>query len=219
MGRTGDQLHGIARGGRIILPVVRGRLHSWILLCATAALTLGIAGCTGGQRTEAGEVPKIRPATRTASNVAPVTTPKQPTPAEALHAIHPDIPVYATARFRPDLTLHDEAGIREQFGTPAEVYTLTSSDSFPMVWHYYVTYLGQYRGFKQPKPYPPARQQWRTMQINLGTAMRDPFIPEEGRSLERNVLLQISESEGDSATVIRYIITPRALDTPQVVVQ
>jgi hypothetical protein len=57
------------------------------------------------------------------------------------------------------------------------------------------------------------------MQINLGTAMRDPFIPEEGRSLERNVLLQISESEGDAATVIRYIITPRALDMPQVVVQ
>jgi hypothetical protein len=178
-----------------------------------------VAACTGGQRTEAGEVPKIRPATRTAASITPVATPKQPTPAEALHAIHPDIPVYASAQFRPDLTLHDEAGIRQQFGSPAEVYTLTSGDSFPMVWHYYVTYLGQYRGFRQPKPYPSARQQWRTMQINLGTAMRDPFIPDEGRPLERNVLLQISESEGDAATVIRYIITPRALDMPQVVVQ
>jgi hypothetical protein len=199
---------------------VRGRLHNSILLCATAALAFGVAGCTGGQRTEAGELPRVRPATAASTKTAPaVVMPKQPSPAEALRSIHPDIPVYASAQFRPDLTLHDEAGIRSQFGSPAEVYTLTSTDSFPMVWHYYVTYLGQYRGFAPPKAYPPARQQWRTMQINLGTAMRDPFIPDTGRPLERNLLLQISESEGDAATVIRYIVTPRAIDAPQVVVQ
>ena len=117
------------------------------------------------------------------------------------------------------VTRHDEVGIREQFGSPAEVFTLTSTDSFPMVWHYYVTYLGQYRGFSPPKAYPPAHQQWRTMQINLGSAMQDPFIPDEGKPLERNVLLQISESESGPATVIRYVITPRPVDAAQVIVQ
>lgn len=220
MNRANPQPRGIAPARQSILSGVRGRLHSSILLCATGVLALGVNGCTGGQRTEAAETPQIRTAaTASGKTVAAVVTPKQPTPVEALHRIHPDIPVYATAEFRPDLTLHDEAGIRQQFGSPAEVYTLTSGDSFPMVWHYYVTYLGQYRGFAPPKPYPPARQQWRTMQINLGSAMRDSFVPETGQPLDRNVLLQISESEGDAATVIRYIVTPRAVETPQVVMQ
>ncbi|MGK2858085.1 MAG: hypothetical protein ACSLFQ_12855 [Thermoanaerobaculia bacterium] len=179
-------------------------------------MALGLSGCTGGQRSEAGEVPRIRAATASAASIP---QPKQPSVRESLDTIDPAIPVYAGAEFRADLTLHDAAGIRDQFGAPAEVYTLTSTDPFPMVWHYYVTYLGQYRGFEPPKPYPPANQQWRTMQINLASAMQDPFIPEEGRRLGRNVLLQISEIESGQATVIRYVITPRAVDAPQVVVQ
>lgn len=219
MKRAESRRAGIARGTLFLLPLVRGLRLPTIYLCVAVATAFGVAGCTGGQRSEAGELPSIRPATAAATSVNITATPKQPTPGEKLRAIHPAIPVYAGAQFRPDLTLHDEAGIREQFGAPAEVYTLTSTDSFPMVWHYYVTYLGQYRAFAPPKPYPPAQQQWRTMQINLASAMQDPFIPDEERPLERNVLLQITESESGPVTVIRYVITPRALDMPQVVVQ
>lgn len=219
MKRTANGLVGIGHGTCFLLSVVRGLRLPTIYLCMATATAIGMAGCTGGQRTEAGELPKIRPATAVAASPNATSQPRQPTASESLHAIHPAIPVYAGAQFRPDLTLHDAAGIREQFGAPAEVYTLTSTDSFPMVWHYYVTYLGQYRGFAPPKPYPPAHQQWRTMQINLGSAMQDPFIPEEGRPLDRNVLLQITESESGPATVIRYVITPGAIDAPQVVVQ
>ena len=210
---------GIAPGTLFLLPVVRGLRLPTIYLCVAIATAAGVAGCTGGQRSEAGEIPSIRAATTAAASTTNAAQPKQPTPGETLRAIHPAIPVYAGAQFRPDLTLHDETGIREQFGARAEVYTLTSTDSFPMVWHYYVTYLGQYRAFAPPTAYPPAQQQWRTMQINLASAMQDPFIPDEGNPLGRNVLLQITESESGPVTVIRYVITPRALDMPQVVVQ
>lgn len=212
----GHRRDGIAEGALFLLSLVRGLRLSTVYLCAAGAVALGLSGCTGGQRSEAGEIPKIRPATATAVSIP---QPKQPSVRESLHAINPAIPVYAGAEFRADLTLHDAAGIRDQFGAPAEVYTLTSTDPFPMVWHYYVTYLGQYRGFAPPKAYPPANQQWRTMQINLASAMQDPFIPEEGRPFGRTVLLQISEIESGQATMIRYVITPRAVDVPQLVVQ
>ncbi len=212
---------GIANNHHILVQrVKRGKpaiiLKSFsVLACGVLAICFG--GCTGGQRTEAGEISPIRATTPTATSVAKAVT--QPSPSQALHSIHPGIPVYAGAQFRPDLTLHDEVEIRRQFGQPAEVYTLTSTDSFPKVWHYYVTYLAQYRAFRPPRPFPPENQSWRTMQVNLNAAMKDPFIPGDGAGLQKNVLLQISESESASGTVIRYIVTNDQVTTPQVVVQ
>lgn len=193
-----------------------GRVFRSFSVLACGAIAIGFAGCTGGQRTEAGEITPIRAATPSAATAATAAI----QPSQALHSIHPGIPVYSGAQFRPDLTVHDEVEIRRQFGQPAEVYTLTASDSFPKVWHYYVTYLAQYRAFRPPKPFPPDNQSWRTMQVNLNTAMQDPFIPEDASGgLRKTVLLQISESESAPGTVIRYIITNTQVEAPQLVVQ
>lgn len=139
--------------------------------------------------------------------------PQKEPPREAIRKIHPAIPVYSGASFRDDLTERDRLEIVRQFGEPAEVYTLATDDAFPKVWHYYVTYLAQYRGFQPPRALPDEKQSWRTMQINLDTAMRDPFIPDPAGDLKRQVLLQLTETEGHPHTVIRYIVTggaPRA---------
>jgi hypothetical protein len=56
------------------------------------------------------------------------------------------------------------------------------------------------------------------MQINLGTAMRDPFMPDPAGDLRKPVLLQLTESESSPHTVIRYIVTGGAVETAQVIV-
>jgi hypothetical protein len=178
-----------------------------IVLLAAAALSavLGLSSCTGGQQTEAGEF-----------DVAEATA-HAPTPREAIRRIHPSIPVYAGASFREDLTARDRMEITRQFGEPAEIYTLATNDAFPKVWHYYVTYLGQYRGFQPPRALPNEGQSWRTIQINLATAMRDPFIPDPAGDLRQSILLQLSESDGEPHTVIRYIVTGGTVETAQVI--
>ena len=196
MERIGNCRDGIVHGTRFLLPVVRGISFMTISLCAAGAIAAGVSGCTGGQRTEASELPRLRPATVSSTATRSVTPPKETAPVEILRAINPAIPVYAGAEFRADLKR-----LKRDLDSGGR------------------TYLGQYRGFSPPKAYPPAHQQWRTMQINLGSAMQDPFIPDEGKPLDRNVLLQISESESGPATVIRYVITPRPIDTAQVIVQ
>ena len=105
--------------------------------------------------------------------------------------------------------------IRNRYGPGAEVYTLASDDSFPQVYHYYTTYLAQFRAFPSQQTYPPAQKNWRTLEIKLNEAMQDPFIP--GPTLDPNgkqVTLQVTETETEPKTVIRYIVTPRPVAAP-----
>ena len=66
---------------------------------------------------------------------------------------------------------------RNQYGPSAQVYTLATDDSYPQVFHYYTTYLAQFRGFPAQETYPPEQQNWRTLEVPLNQAMTDPFIP------------------------------------------
>jgi hypothetical protein len=171
---------------------------------SAAVLALLLTGaCTGGTESKAaGEKPP-------ASNEASIARP-QVHAQEALAAIHPAIPIYEGADFREDLTRSDEVTIRNRYGPGATVYTLASDDSFPQVYHYYTTYLSQFRAFPAPNPYPPSQKDWRTLEVQLNQAMQDPFIP--GEALDPNgkqVTLQVSETETHPKTVIRYIVTPR----------
>ena len=99
--------------------------------------------------------------------------------------------------------------IRNKYGAGAQVYTLATDDSFPQVFHYYTTYLAQFRAFPAQETYPPEQQNWRTLEVQLNQAMQDPFIPGEELDLNgKQVTLQIAETEAEPRTVIRYIITP-----------
>lgn len=170
------------------------------------------AGCTGGSESTAAEeqIPQkngIAPAQQAA------TTPAAPAidPRKDLDSIGEAIPLYAGARYRDDLTRRDEVMIRNQYGQDARVYTLATDDSFPQVYHYYTTYLAQFRAFPAQSPYPPEQQTWRTLEVQLNQAMQDPFIP--GESLKQDgkqVVLQVAETEAEPKTVIRYIVTPPA---------
>ena len=163
------------------------------------AVLLG-AGCTGGTEsnaaTEQAPPREAPPAQRNVDAVA------------ELGRINEAIPVYEGAQYRDDLTRRDEVMIRNQHGDKAQVYTLATDDSFPQVYHYYTTYLAQFRGFPSQETYPPEQKNWRTLEVQLNQAMQDPFIP--GEALDPNgkqVVLQIAETEAEPRTVIRYIVT------------
>jgi hypothetical protein len=99
--------------------------------------------------------------------------------------------------------------IRNKYGAGTRVYTLATDDSFPQVYHYYTTYLAQFRAFPAQDPYPPEQKNWRTLEVQLNQAMQDPFIP--GEALDPNgkqITLQVAETEAEPKTVIRYIVTP-----------
>jgi len=159
-------------------------------------------GCTGGTESNAAEEkepPREAPASQAQVDAESV-----------LDAINPAIPVYEGATYRDDLTRRDEVMIRSRYGPGARVYTLASDDSFPQLYHYYTTYLAQFRAFPAQDTYPPSHKDWRTLEIQLNQAMQDPFIP--GRALDPNgsqVTLQIAETEAEPRTVIRYIVTPQ----------
>lgn len=172
----------------------------WISLLIVVSLT----ACTGGKEGTAAE--EKAPEKNGVAAVDP-----QPTmnAREALGSINRSIPVYAGARYRDDLTRRDSVMIRNQYGPNAEVYTLASDDSFPQVYHYYITYLAQFRAFPATNPYPPEQKDWRTLEVSLNEAMQDPFIP--GEALDPNgkrVILQVAETEAEPKTVIRYIVAP-----------
>ena len=180
------------------------------LACLAAALLA--SSCTGGRESNAAEeqLPKKNP--------IPSSTAPQPAPAVDMRAtlktISPAIPLYAGAAYRDDLTRRDTVMVHGQYGPGAEVYTLATDDSFPQVYHYYVTYLAQFRGWPAQAPYPPEQQNWRTLEIPLNQAMQDPFIP--GDTIPPNgkqVTLQIAETEAEPHTVIRYIVTPAPVQT------
>lgn len=159
--------------------------------------------CTGGSETSAAEEP-----TPGKNGAETATTANQVDPRKRLNAIGKAIPLYAGARYREDLTRRDAIMIRNQYGAGAEVYTLASDDSFPQVYHYYTTYLAQFRAFPSTNPYPPEQQNWRTLEVHLNQAMQDPFIPGEELKSPKQVMLQVAETEAEPKTVIRYIITP-----------
>ena len=163
------------------------------------------AGCTGGKEGTAAEekAPQKNGVTTAA---APAVDVKQ-----ELKTISDAIPLYAGARYRDDLTRRDAVMIRNQYGAGAQVYTLATDDSYPQVFHYYTTYLAQFRAFPSTNPYPPERENWRTLEVQLNNAMQDPFLP--GTTLRadgRQVILQIAETEAEPKTVIRYIVAPAA---------
>jgi len=188
----------------------------WGVSAATAAslLMLSIAGCTGGEETTAHEIP---PAGVDQSSPAA----KKVDPESALSSISPAIPFYEGASYRGDLSERDSVMFRNQYGPRSEVYTLATDDSFPQVYHYYVTYLAQFRGYEPPSPLPPQNRDWRVLEVHLNDAMKDPFIP--GDTLapnDRQVILQVAETEAEPRTIIRYIVTPDPIaNSPSALVQ
>jgi hypothetical protein len=174
-----------------------------MLVMAGVLAVLLCGACTGGSETAASqEAPPPRDAPTSAQ-------PPQADPVKTIASINDAIPIYSGADYRDDLTRRDEVMIRSQYGPGAEVYTLATNDSFPQVYHFYTTYLAQFRAFPAQDTYPPEHKEWRTLEVKLNDAMQDPFIP--GEALDRNgkqVILQIAETEAEPKTVIRYIVTP-----------
>ncbi len=185
---------------------------------ATLALSaLLAAGCTGGKESSAAEEPAPKKNPISTTTQAQQAAAPQVDAKKELKEISPAIPVYGGAQYRDDLTRRDEVMIRSQYGPNARVYTLATNDSYPQVYHYYATYLAQFRSFPAHNPYPPEQQNWRTLEVKLNDAMQDPFIP--GDVIPPNgsqVMLQIAETEAEPKTVIRYIVTPPSAATPQV---
>lgn len=177
------------------------------VLAALSLASLLAAGCTGGTEGNAAE---DRP-----PREAPAAPEQAVNAQQALTSISPVIPIYHGAQYRHDLTRRDQVMIRNQFGPEAQVFTLATDDSFPQVYHYYTTYLAQFRGFPAQQTYPNERKDWRTLEVHLNQAMQDPFIP--GQTIDpngRQVTLQIAETEAEPKTVIRYIVTNRAPAPP-----
>jgi len=176
-------------------------------------LITALSGCTGGQEGSAAEenLPRKNAiAASTAPAQSPVDAKKE------LRALSPAIPIYAGAKYRDDLTRRDSVMIKNQYGAGSEVYTLATDDSFPQVYHYYTTYLAQFRAYPSQPPYPPP-QNWRTLEVQLNQAMQDPFIPGDMlRVTDKQVMLQVAETEAEPKTVIRYIITPVGAGQQQV---
>jgi hypothetical protein len=188
---------------------------------AAVALASALSGCTGGQEGSAAE--EQRPQ----KNAAPVAQTDTSQPAQPavdaskdLKNISRAIPIYAGATYRDDLTRRDSVMIHNQYGANSEVYTLATDDSFPQVYHYYTTYLAQFRAYPPQNPYPPEQQNWRSLEVQLNQAMQDPFIP--GDTLDPNgkqVTLQIAETEAEPKTVIRYIVTQQPIQSAPPAVQ
>lgn len=165
-------------------------------------LVFSLSGCTGDRGASAA-------VDQQAAEEAAAEQTRPPDPRQELAAISNAIPIYQGAEYQADLTRRDEAMIRNQYGGDAEVFTLGTDDSYPQVYHYYMTYLAQFRAFPAQTPYPRQNETWRTREVNLNEAMQDPFVP--GLALDpegRHVILQIVETENRPRTVIRYIVTP-----------
>jgi hypothetical protein len=187
--------------GKAGLPIAASLLA---LLLATA--------CTGGSESKAAEEEK--PAREAPVAQSPVNAKQE------LAKISEAIPYYSGAQYRDDLTRRDQVMIRNKYGTGAQVFTLATDDSYPQVYHYYTTYLAQFRAYGEDDRLPPERQEWRNHEFPLNQVMQDPFIPGQSLPVQgRQVTLQIAETEAEPRTVIRYIVTDRpAAATPTAVV-
>ena len=171
---------------------------------ATVVLALALfSGCTGGSETKASD--QAEPASSgSATAQAPVNATQE------IAEINPAIPLYTGAQYNDTLSRRDQVLIRNQYGPNAQVYTLATDDSYPQVYHYYTTYLAQFRAFPAQDTYPRDKADPRLLEVQLNQAMQDPFIP--GKALDVNgkqVTLQIAETEAEPRTVIRYIVTDR----------
>ncbi|HEV2719530.1 MAG TPA: hypothetical protein VG323_05895 [Thermoanaerobaculia bacterium] len=194
----------------------------WLASAALSAVLL-LAGCTGGQEGTAAEEQQPKKNPITASNGQQTATqPQPPAPVDAkkeLKSIGNAIPIYANAQYREDLTRRDAVMIRNQYGPKAEVYTMATDDSFPQVYHYYTTYLAQFRAYPAQPPYPP-QQNWRTLEVHLDQAMQDPFIPGDTlKGGDKQITLQVAETEAEPKTVIRYIVTPEPISSAPIASQ
>lgn len=178
------------------------RVGAW--LGGSLLVVVLATGCTGGQESTASE--EAAPA----ANSITESEPQESVSARsALKSISPAIPLYAGARYRDDLTRRDAVMVRNRYGSEATVYTLATNDSFPQVYHYYTTYLAQFRAFPAQATYPRGGEDWRTLEVVLNEAMQDPFIP--GSALNtagKRIILQVAETEAEPKTVIRYIVAP-----------
>lgn len=182
-------------GKLLYLPLM---IRGFLMMFATLLL---LTGCTGG--TESSAATEQSPPREAPAAGTPVD------PQSVLGEINSAIPLYEGAQYREDLTRRDEVMIRNQYGPGARVYTLATDDSFPQVYHYYTTYLAQFRAFPTRETYPPEQQNWRTLEVQLNQAMQDSFIPGEQMNPNgKQVLLQIAETENEPRTVIRYVVTP-----------
>lgn len=169
---------------------------------ATCVLALALfSGCTGGSETKASD--QAESASEAAAR-PPVNATQE------IAQINPAIPLYTGAEYNADLSKRDQVMIRNQYGDGAQVYTLATDDSYPQVYHYYTTYLAQFRAFPAQDTYPREKPDPRVLEVQLNQAMQDPFIP--GKALDPNgkqVTLQIAETDAEPKTVIRYIVTDR----------
>jgi hypothetical protein len=187
-----------------------GKAAAAILLCAGL-----LTSCTGGQESHAAEEQTPKKNGIPAVTTAPAAQPQVDARA-ALKSISAVIPIYAGAKYRDDLTRRDSVMIKNQYGPTAEVYTLATDDSFPQVYHYYTTYLAQFRAFPAQASYP-APQTWRTLEVQLNQAMQDPFIPGDMlKPGDKQVTLQVAETEAEPKTVIRYVITQKPIASAEV---
>src|ERR1041385_2386055 len=182
------------------------------LTCAALALTgvFALSACTGGTPGSAAEekAPQKNPIVTSSGQEAQAQAQPQVDARQEIKSINRAIPIYAGAKFREDLTHRDAVMVRNQYGPQAEVYTLATDDSFPQVYHYYTTYLAQFRAFPAKPPIPPD-QDWRTLEVQLNQAMQDPFIPGDTlKAGDKQVTLQVVETEAEPKTVIRSIVTP-----------
>src|SRR5688572_2961043 len=176
------------------------RVGAWL---GSSLLAVVLAtGCTGGQESTAAE--EAAPAANSITESEPETSVNA---RATLKSISPVIPLYAGARYRDDLTRRDAVMVRNRYGSDATVYTLATNDSFPQVYHYYTTYLAQFRAFPPQATYPREGQDWRTLEVVLNEAMQDPFIPGAALNTEgKRIILQVAETEAEPKTVIRYIV-------------
>ena len=192
------------------------KIRCTLVVSALFAAVLATS-CTGGKESKAAEeqLPQKNGITTTQQQ-----EPSAPAPAvdasKELKSISGAIPIYAGAKYRDDLTRRDEVMIRNQYGAQSQVFTLATDDSYPQVYHYYTTYLAQFRAYPPQNPFPPEQQNWRTLEVHLNEAMQDPFIP--GDTIPprgKQVTLQVAETEAEPKTVIRYIVTPAPPAAPQ----
>lgn len=169
------------------------------MLRRPALVFLILLSITGGCRQEPEDT------TTASSEEAFVEATAPPPPPEVrslLDEINPAIPLWQGAR-----ATHES--VREQGSST--IIDLQTNDPFPMVWHYYVTYLAQYRAWDPLKPYPPRSEEGRNLQLELNEVMKDPFVP--GTALEpgaAQVTLIIREDPTRNIVNIRYVVGPPA---------